>query len=65
MSDLTDEQIEEYREAFDCFDKDGNGQIDVEELRFIFKKLGIHIDDEQLGTLISQVDIDQNGIIEE
>ena len=64
MSEFTEEQIEEYRAAFDCFDKDGNGEIDVEELRFIFKKLNIFIDDAQLGDLISQVDTDQNGIIE-
>ena len=64
MSDLTEDQIEEYREVFDCFDKDGNGEIDVEELRYIFEKLHVEIDDEQLGSLIQQVDTDQNGIID-
>ena len=64
MSDLTDEQITEYRSAFSSFDKDNNGEIDVDELRFVFKQLGVFMDDEQLGTLIRQVDTDENGIID-
>ena len=44
MSDLTDEQITEYRSAFSSFDKDNNGEIDVDELRFVFKKLGADLE---------------------
>ena len=30
-NDLTEDEIEEFREAFSAFDKDGDGEIDFDE----------------------------------
>lgn len=39
-SDLTDEQEEEFREAFSLFDKDGDGCITCKELGTVMRSLG-------------------------
>ena len=38
--DLTEEQIDHFRECFNLFDKDGNGEVDVEELETALMSLG-------------------------
>ena len=40
---LTEEEIEEIKKAFNLFDKDGSGSIDVNELRDAMKALGIYL----------------------
>jgi len=37
---LTQDQVEEIKEAFDLFDTDGSGSIDVNELKVAMKALG-------------------------
>jgi len=37
---LTDEEIEEIREAFNLFDTDGSGSIDPKELKAAMQSLG-------------------------
>jgi hypothetical protein len=37
---LTDAQLQEFQEAFDLFDKDGDGTIDVEELGTLMRSMG-------------------------
>ena len=39
-TELTDEQKQEIREAFDLFDTDGSGTIDAKELRVAMRALG-------------------------
>ncbi len=39
--DLTEEEIEEIREAFNLFDVDGSGAIDPKELKAAMKSLGM------------------------
>merc|ERR1712093_128049 len=38
---LTDDQIQEIREAFDLFDTDGSGTIDAKELKVAMRALGL------------------------
>ena len=38
--DLTEEQIDHFRDCFNLFDKDGNGEVDVEELQTALMSLG-------------------------
>jgi Ca2+-binding EF-hand superfamily protein len=42
-ADLTEEEIEEIREAFNLFDIDGSGAIDPKELKNAMKSLGMLI----------------------
>ncbi|XP_064647923.1 calmodulin-like isoform X2 [Lineus longissimus] len=60
----TDEQIKEFKEAFDLFDADGNGNIDVDELGAIMKSLGKALSRKDLENMIDEVDEDKNGTIE-
>ncbi len=40
---LDDEEMEEIREAFNLFDTDGKGAIDVRELKAAFRALGFQV----------------------
>merc|ERR1712021_79616 len=59
---LTEEQIEEIREAFNLFDADNSGAIDVRELKAAMRALGFEVKKEELKEMIS--DNDGNGSIE-
>ena len=61
---LTEEQVEEYREAFEIFDKDGSGTITVEELRQVIVSLGQKCSLKQAKDMIAEVDTDKNETIE-
>lgn len=63
-SKLSKEQEAEYREAFNMFDKDGNGNISAEELRQVLKEMGAEPSDSELKIMMQQVDTDGNGEIE-
>ena len=38
--ELTEEEIEEFKEAFSLFDKDGDGSITTKELQTVMRSLG-------------------------
>merc|ERR1712070_1363943 len=61
---LTEEQIEEIREAFNLFDADNSGVIDVRELKAAMRALGFEVKKEELKKMISDIDNDGNGSIE-
>ncbi|KAI8514255.1 PREDICTED: calmodulin-like [Branchiostoma belcheri] len=61
---LTKEQISEFKEAFELFDKDGNGSIDLEELRTVMTKLGQNPTNSELRDMINEVDTDGDGTID-
>merc|ERR1712146_124266 len=60
---LTEEQIEEIREAFNLFDADNSGAIDVRELKAAMRALGFEVKKEELKKMISDIN-DGNGSIE-
>jgi len=62
--DLTDEQREEFKQAFALFDKNGDGQITTKELGTVMRSLGQSPTDSELQDMISEVDTDRNGTIE-
>ena len=64
MDQLTEGQIAEYKEAFDFFDKDGDGTITAKELGAVMRLLGYNPSDADLADVISDVDLDRNGTIE-
>ena len=47
VPEITPEQEDEYREAFDLFDKDGDGTISTGELKNLLRCFGqVYTDDE-------------------
>merc|ERR1711934_647637 len=61
---LSEEQLDEIREAFSLFDGDQSGAIDVRELKAAMRALGFEIKNEELKKMGSDVDNDGNGTIE-
>jgi calmodulin len=53
----------EIKEAFDVFDKDGNGRITVEELRYVSVNLGETFSDEDTAEMLKQADFDGDGVV--
>merc|ERR1712179_762585 len=61
---LTDDQLDEVREAFGLFDADASGSIDVRELKAAMRSLGFEVKNEELKKMVSDIDGDGNGTIE-
>lgn len=61
--ELTEEQKQEVREAFDLFDADGSGTIDVKELKVAMRALGFEPKKEEMKKMISEVDKEGTGKI--
>ena len=61
---ITPEQETEYREAFQLFDKNGDGTITVTELGTVMRQLGNNPTDSELQDMINEVDADGNGTLE-
>merc|ERR1711981_646186 len=61
---LTQEEIDQCREAFERFDKDGSGTIDVWELKATLNAMGQYPTDEELLQMIAEVDDDGSNEIE-
>ena len=61
---LTTEQILEFREAFQAFDKDGNGSITTKELGTVMRSLGQNLSESEIKEIIDEVDEDKNGTID-
>ncbi|KAF1614081.1 UNVERIFIED_CONTAM: Centrin-1, partial [Eudyptes pachyrhynchus] len=61
--ELTEDQKQEVREAFDLFDSDGSGTIDVKELKVAMRALGFEPRKEEMKKMISEVDKEATGKI--
>ena len=61
---LTEEQKEEIDNAFELFDKDNSGSIEVNELKDALKALGIYLKKEEVKAKMQKVDKDGSGSIE-
>ncbi|KAL6971691.1 myosin I light chain Cam2 [Sarracenia purpurea var. burkii] len=61
---LNEEQIVEFQDAFNLFDKDGDGCITIEELATVIRSLDQNPSEKELQDMISEVDADGNGTIE-
>ncbi|XP_059090628.1 calmodulin-A-like [Tigriopus californicus] len=60
---LTPEQIEEFKECFQMFDKDGDGTIDTTELGTVMRSLGQNPDEEEVEEMVDEADEDGSGSI--
>merc|ERR1712072_564450 len=61
---LTEEQLDEIREAFSLFDSDASGMIDIRELKAAMRALGFEVKNEELKKMVTDIDNDGNGTIE-
>lgn len=61
---FTPEQIAEYREAFNIFDRDGDGHIDKKELATVLRSLGHNPSSVEIDEIMKEVDTSNNGTIE-
>jgi calmodulin len=61
---LNEDEIEMCREAFERFDKDGSGSIDMWELQATLQAMGQTPSEEEIYQMISSVDDDGNGTID-
>jgi len=61
---LSEEEIEEIREAFNLFDADGSGTIDPKELKAAMQSLGFEAKNQTIFQMISDIDKDKSGSID-
>jgi Ca2+-binding EF-hand superfamily protein len=59
--DLTEEQRQEIKEAFDLFDTDGSGSIDAKELKAAMRALGFQVKKADVRKMIADIDKDDSG----
>ena len=60
---LTEEQIEEIREAFNLFDTDGSGTIDPKELKAAMQSLGFEAKNQTIYQMIGDIDKDNDCLL--
>lgn len=63
MEELSEEQKEEFREAFSLFDSEGKGHIPTKELGTVLRSLSIHTTDEEKNMFIEKFDTNNEGLI--
>ncbi|KEG12192.1 centrin [Trypanosoma grayi] len=61
VSELTEEQRQEIKEAFDLFDTDGSGTIDVKELKVAMRALGFEPRKDEVRRLLSTNSDERSG----
>ena len=61
---LSEEEIEEIREAFNLFDTDGSGTIDPKELKAAMQSLGFEAKNQTIYQMIADIDKDGSGNID-
>ena len=61
---LTEDEIEEIKEAFDLFDTDGTGTIDPKELKAAMQSLGFEAKNQTIFQMISDLDRNNSGAID-
>jgi len=61
---LSEEQIAEFKEAFETYDKDGSGHITTEELGVVLRSLGQKPSARELKEMIDEVDHDKSGTVD-
>merc|ERR1712170_151133 len=61
---LTEDEVEEIKEAFDLFDTDGSGSIDPKELRAAMQSLGFEAKNQTIYQMINDLDKNKSGNID-
>ena len=59
-----EELHEEARAVFDEIDSDGNGNLDLEELKLLAERLGVKLDDAGAAAAMAEMDADKSGEVD-
>ena len=62
-NELTEEQRQEIKEAFDLFDTESTGVIDVKELKVAMRALGFEPKKEEVRKILQEIDRRGDGVI--
>uniref|UniRef100_A0A7E4ZS23 Calmodulin n=1 Tax=Panagrellus redivivus TaxID=6233 RepID=A0A7E4ZS23_PANRE len=62
--DLTSDKLEEFRQVFKMFDKNGDGRVTAEELGAVMQTWGQAPTRDELMDMINEMDQDGNGTVE-
>ena len=62
-TELTEEQKQEIKEAFDLFDTDGSGAIDAKELKVAMRALGFEPKKEEVKKMMAEADREGKGTV--
>ena len=62
-TEITEEQRQEIKEAFDLFDSESNGVIDSKELKVAMRALGFEPKKEEIRRVLNEVDKAGEGVI--
>lgn len=60
---MSQSQVAEQKETFDFFDKDGSGNISLQELGTAMRALGADLSEIELEAMVSELDDDKSGTI--
>ena len=61
---LTLRDIDEYKSAFALCDKDHDGKLSAQEMRNIMRTLGKNFSNQELNSIIQEIEVKGNGYIE-
>eukprot|EP00935_MAST-01C_sp_MAST-1C-sp1_P001178 g1178.t1 len=61
---LTDEQLAAIRQAFQSFDKDNSGYLDLNELKELSSQLGEELEGEELNEAMAALDSSGDGKVD-
>ena len=61
---LTSAQLDEYKEAYLLFDKNGDGRVDAIELQQVLNSLGVFPKDDEVKDMVNEIDVHNTGSIE-
>ncbi len=62
-NELTEEQRQEIKEAFDLFDTDSSGVIDAKELKVAMRALGFEPKKDDVRKILQEIDRNGDGVI--
>merc|ERR1712083_961558 len=61
---VTDAELDQFKETFMMFDKDGDGTVSTKELGAVMRSLGTNPDPEELEAMIDDADADGSGSVD-
>jgi Ca2+-binding EF-hand superfamily protein len=64
LNSISDEELNEVKEAFGFFDYNKDGKISMKEFKYILLKLGEELNEEQVEEIFNTIDADKDGYLD-